>query len=65
MAKKPTEAAKALLAEAAADYAAHQGKDPIQVADAKTRAVMGNINAQRGAARLWSTPPESRNGGGE
>lgn len=63
MAKKPTEAAKALLAEAAQDYAAHQGKDPMQRADEKTAGVMGIMAAQRGAARRWSTPPESRNGG--
>jgi hypothetical protein len=63
MAKKPTEAAKALLAEAAQDYAAHHS--PERGAQWTENQAMANINAQRGAGRLWSTPPESRNGGGE
>lgn len=63
MGKEPTEAAKALLAEAASDYANRTAADPMRAADAKTSGVMAVLSAQRGAAIRWSTPPESRNGG--
>lgn len=63
MAKRISKAVRELHAQAAADYAAHNGKDPAVKAEEQTAQVMGRLAAQRGANRLWGTPPESRNGG--
>jgi len=56
---EPTEAAKELLAQAAADYAAHQNIDRGEAGLAQTSAILA---AQRAAAIKWSTPPEARAG---
>lgn len=63
MAKRISKAVRELHAQAAADYAAHNQKDPYTKAEEKTTATMAIMAAQRGAARRWSTPPLSRDGG--
>ena len=54
---EPSPAAKALLAEAAADYAAHQSIDRGEAGLKNTSAL---LSAQRGAAIKWSKPPEAK-----
>lgn len=62
MGRETTPEAQRLLDEAAADYAAHNNPNPsyeekVAAADRKTAQVMGRIAAQRGANKLWGTPP--------
>jgi hypothetical protein len=57
---EPTEGAKEELRLAAEAYASRSGTDPYAEAEVKTGQVMGQLAAQRGANRLWGTPPESR-----
>ena len=57
MSKEPTPAAKALLAEAAADYIAQQTITRDVLAG---RGVNAILSAQRGAAIKWSEPPEAK-----
>lgn len=63
MARKITDAARQLLAEAAQDYANGWGRDATEKAETKTDAVMHQLAAQRAANRLWGRPDESRDGG--
>lgn len=55
--KEPTPEAQELLRLAAEDYAKHNNTDPLEAADKKTAQVMAGLAAQRGANRLWGTPP--------
>jgi len=57
MSKEPTPAAKALLAEAAAAYAAHQSIDR---GHATGQQVNAQLAAQRSAAIVLSSPPEAK-----